>query len=72
MPRVFAAAIMVAVIAACRVSLSPLQNRIDVGRETFVVFVGDGEGGGVLSDLEALGAIGGDEGVALFFVVGAF
>ncbi len=57
MPRVFAAAIMVAVIAACRVSLSPLQNRIDVGRETFVVFVGDGEGG--QGDLYAVKADGG-------------
>jgi hypothetical protein len=57
MPRAFAAALMVAAIAACRISLSPLQNRIDVGRETFVVFVGDGEGG--QGDLYAVKADGG-------------
>ena len=57
MPRAFTAALMVAAIAGCRVSLSPLQNRIDVGRETFVVFVGDGEGG--QGDLYAVRADGG-------------
>jgi len=57
MPRAFAAALMVAAIAACRISLSPLQNRIDVGQETFVVFVGDGEGG--QGDLYAVKADGG-------------
>ena len=29
--------------AACRVSLSPLQNRIAVGEESFVIFAADGE-----------------------------
>lgn len=57
MPRIFSAALMVVAVAACRVSLSPLQNRIDVGRETFVVFVGDGEGG--RGDLYAVKADGG-------------
>lgn len=55
MTRVFVVAL--AAITACRVSLSPLQNRIDVGRETFVVFVGDGEGG--QGDLYAVKADGG-------------
>jgi len=57
MPRTFAAALMVAGIVACRVSLSPLQNRIEVGQETFVVFVGDGEGD--QGDLYAVKAGGG-------------
>jgi len=57
MSRIFTAALMVVAMAACRVSLSPLQNRIDIGQETFVVFVGDGEGG--RGDLYAVKADGG-------------
>jgi hypothetical protein len=57
MSRILTAALMAMATVACRVSLSPLQNRIDVGRETFVVFVGDGEGG--LGDLYAVKADGG-------------
>lgn len=43
--------------SACRVSLSPLQNRIAVGREAFAVFVAEGEGG--TGDLYAVPASGG-------------
>jgi hypothetical protein len=57
MSRILAAALMVLAAVSCRVSLSPLQNRIDVGRETFVVFVGDGEGD--QGDLYAVKADGG-------------
>lgn len=41
----------------CRVSFSPLQNRIAVGAEPFVIFVGDGEEGA--GDLFAAAAAGG-------------
>ncbi len=41
----------------CRMSLSPLQNRINVGDEPFVVFVADGENGA--GDLFAMRAEGG-------------
>ena len=43
--------------AGCRVSFSPLQNRIAVGVEAFVVFVGDGEEGA--GDLFAASTAGG-------------
>jgi len=33
------------VLAGCRGSLSPLSNKIDVGKDPYVVFTADGEGG---------------------------
>jgi hypothetical protein len=44
--------------AACRVSFSPLQNRIEFGREAFVVFAATGEG--ELGDLYAVKPDGGE------------
>lgn len=41
----------------CRMSLSPLQNRLDIGREAYVIFVAEGEGG--QGDLFAVAAAGG-------------
>ncbi len=59
MIRAAKGALLVAIplLAGCRVSLSPLQNRIAVGQEAFVVFVADGEGG--LGDLFAVPGAGG-------------
>lgn len=48
---------MLLVGGACRVSMSPLQNRIEVGQEAYVVFVASGEGG--VGDLFAVRASGG-------------
>jgi WD40-like Beta Propeller Repeat len=44
-------------LAACRGSLSPLSNKIDVGREPYVIFTADGEDG--LGDLFASSTQGG-------------
>lgn len=44
-------------LSACRGSLSPLSNKIQVGREPYVVFVADGEDG--LGDLYASAPTGG-------------
>lgn len=44
-------------LAGCRISLSPIQNKIAVGREAFAVFVAEGEGG--TGDLYAVSAGGG-------------
>lgn len=43
--------------AACRVSLSPLQNRIGVGTESYLIFTARGEGG--QGDLYAASGSGG-------------
>ncbi|MEO8139520.1 MAG: hypothetical protein ABI742_07745, partial [Gemmatimonadota bacterium] len=32
-------------LVACRGSLSPLSNKIEVGKEPYIVFTADGEGG---------------------------
>lgn len=45
-------------LTACRVSFSPLQNRIEFGREAFLVFAATGEGG--LGDLYAVKPDGGE------------
>ena len=54
-------AVVIAVLSlgllGCRVSVSPLQNRIAVGGEPFVIFVGEGEDGA--GDLFAAAAAGG-------------
>jgi hypothetical protein len=44
-------------IVACRGSLSPIQNKIQVGEEAYAVFAADGEGG--MGDLYAVRATGG-------------
>jgi len=44
-------------LTACRVSMSPLQNRLVPGQEPFAVFVADGEAG--LGDLYAIRPDGG-------------
>ena len=41
----------------CRLSMSPLQNRLDVGRESYAIFAADGEGG--QGDLFAVAGAGG-------------
>ena len=45
-------------VTACRVSFSPLQNRIEFGREAFLVFAATGEGD--LGDLYAVKPDGGE------------
>ncbi|MGH7732264.1 MAG: TolB family protein [Gemmatimonadales bacterium] len=45
-------------LAACTQHFTPLQNRIVVGKESYVVFVADGEGG--QGDLFAMDAFGGN------------
>jgi len=54
--RVFVSSLLL-LISACRVSLSPLQNKIAVGQEAFAVFVAEGEG--ATGDLYAVSAAGG-------------
>jgi hypothetical protein len=50
-------AILLILLAACGDHFTPLQNRIAVGRESYVVFVADGQGG--QGDLYAVDANGG-------------
>ena len=57
MPRL-ALCLLVLGAAACRVSFSPLQNRIEFGREAFLVFAATGEGD--LGDLYAVKPDGGE------------
>lgn len=56
-PATLAVAVLAALSASCRVSLSPLQNRLGIGVESYVVFVADGEAGA--GDLYAASASGG-------------
>ena len=48
---------LLALLAACGDHFTPLQNRIAVGKEAYVVFVADGQGG--QGDLYAVDAAGG-------------
>lgn len=50
-------AVSLAGTVACHGSLSPIQNKIQVGEEAYVVFAADGEGGA--GDLYAVHATGG-------------
>lgn len=49
---------LLALLTACTQHFTPLQNRIVVGKESYVVFVADGEGG--QGDLFAIDAFGGN------------
>ena len=58
-PPVSSRLVLIGLIAtACRVSFSPLQNRIEFGQEAFVVFAATGEGD--LGDLYAVKPDGGE------------
>ena len=55
--RVFVGSVPVLALTACRVSMSPVQNRLAPGQEPFAVFVATGEAG--VGDLFAVRADGG-------------
>jgi hypothetical protein len=57
LPRPKSALLALLVLTACRISMSPLQNRMAPGEEPFAVFVADGEAG--LGDLYAIRTDGG-------------
>lgn len=57
MPRSALILSALVVLTSCRISMSPLQNRLAPGEEPFAVFVANGEAG--LGDLYALRADGG-------------
>ncbi len=57
MPRSVPILVTLVALTSCRVSMSPLQNRIAPGEEPFAVFVATGEAG--LGDLFAVRAEGG-------------
>ena len=57
MQRTLPVLLALSALAACRISMSPLQNRIAPGEEPFAVFVADGEAG--VGDLYAVRTDGG-------------
>ncbi len=55
--RLAAVAVFAAAAVACKLSISPLINKLDVGQEAYLVFQGRGEGD--VGDLYAVAAAGG-------------